>query len=142
APLGTRHQLNLPKPEQISGISAALTEALTEIRKMASDAARVYQLGYPPEEVKSCHDAYLVLANGSSAEKKAEAAAYVRSRLREKEGQTCVEVPPNQPSYRLWGAAVTTREETAYASAALLAAGAASDLPLVIKGTNYLTSQI
>ncbi|HEY7127041.1 MAG TPA: hypothetical protein VH540_24100 [Ktedonobacterales bacterium] len=142
APLGTRHQLNLPKPEQISGISQAMSEALTEIRKMASDAAKVYKLGYPPDEVKSCHDAYLVLSNGSKAEKKAEAAAYVRSRLREKDGQTFVDVPPNQPSYRLWGAAVTNREETAYASAALLAAGAPSDLPLVIKGTNYLTNQI
>src|SRR5215831_18377445 len=57
APLGTRHQLNLPRPEQISGISHAMTEAPTEIRKMASDAAKAYKLGYPPDEVKSCHDA-------------------------------------------------------------------------------------
>ncbi len=142
APLGTRHQLNLPKPEQVSGISLALREALIEIRKMANDAATAYKLGYPPEEVKSCHDAYLVLSNGSSAEKKAQAAAYVRGLLREKDGQTFVKVPSTQPSYRLWGAAVTNREETAYAAATLLAAGEPHDLPLVIRGTNYLTNQM
>lgn len=142
APLGTRHQLNLPKPEQASGISQAMREALGEIRKMANDAAIAYKLGYPPDEVKSCHDAYLVLSNGASAEQKAGAVAYVRERLRERDGQTFVEVSSDQPSYRLWGAAVTNREETAYAAAALLAAGEPHDLTLVIKGTNYLTSQI
>ena len=38
--------------------------------------------------------------------------------------------------------AVSTREETAYASAALLATKDASDLPLAIAATNYLTSQM
>ena len=78
APLGTRHQLNLPKPEKVSGISQPMAEALTEIHRMANDAANIYKLGYPPDEVKSCHDAYLVLANGDGADKNAAAAAYVR----------------------------------------------------------------
>ncbi len=142
APLGTRHQLNLPRPERLPQMSAAMAEALTELRQMASDAARAYKLPYPPEQVSDCHDAYLVLANGSSAEQKARAAAYVRGRLVEKEGQVCVEVPQDQPSYLLWGAAVSNREETAYAAAALLAAGEPRDLPLVIKATNWLTGQI
>ncbi len=142
APLGTRHQLNLPKPERLPQISKAMAEALTEIHKMATDAAKAYKLPYPPEKVGDCHDAYLLLANGASADKKALAAAYVRGRLVEKDGQTFVDVPKDQPSYRLWGAAVTNREETAYAAAALLAAGEPRDLPQVIKATNYLTGQI
>jgi hypothetical protein len=142
APLGTQHQLNLPTPERLSSMSQAMSEALTEIRRMATDAAKAYKIPYPPDKVKDCHDAYLTLSNGASADKKAEAAAYVRGRLVEKDGQTFVDVPPDQPSYRLWGAAVTNREETAYAAAALLAAGEPRDLPLVIKAANYLTSQI
>jgi hypothetical protein len=142
APLGTQHQLNLPRPERLPQISKAMAEALTELHQMASDAASAYKLPYPPKKVDDCHDAYLVLANGSSADKKAEAAAYVRGRLLEKDGQTCVDVPQDQPSYLLWGAAVSNREETAYAAAALLAAGEARDLPLVIKATNWLTGQI
>src|SRR6185437_15055313 len=93
------------------------------------------------KQVSDCHDAYLLLANDASAARKAEAAAYMRSRLQEKDGQTFVEVQPNQRPYMLEGAAVGSREETAYAAAALLAGGEARDLPLVIKATNYLTSQ-
>ncbi|HEU5367190.1 MAG TPA: hypothetical protein VFU69_01950, partial [Ktedonobacterales bacterium] len=141
APGGTRHQLNLPRPERVSGISQAMTDALNEMHRMAMDAAKVYKITYPPAKINDCHDAYLILANGASADKKAEAAAYVRSRLQEKEGQTFVEVPPGQPSYLLHGAAVGNREETAYAAAALLAGGEPRDLPLVIKATNYLTGQ-
>lgn len=142
APLGTQHQLNLPMPERLNGISQAVSEALTEIHRMASDAAKAYKIPYPPDKTKDCHDAYLTLTNGASADKKAEALAYARGRMVEKDGQTFVDVPPDQPSYRLWGAAVTNREETAYAAAALLAGGEPRDLPLVIKATNYLTGQI
>lgn len=142
APLGTRHQLNLPRPERLPQISKAMAEALTELHHMASDAAKAYRLPYPPEKVGDCHDAYLVLAHGSSAEQKAQAAAYVRGRLVEKDGQTYVDVPKDQPSYLLWGAAVGNREETAYAAAALLAAKEPRDLALVIKATNWLTNQI
>jgi hypothetical protein len=142
APLGTRHQLNLPKPERLPQISKAIAEALTEIHRMATNAAKAYQLPYPPYQAGDCHDAYLILANGASSDKKAQAVAYVRGRLEEKDGQTFVDVPTDQPSYRLWGAAVTNREETAYAASALLAEGLPRDLPQVIKATNYLTSQI
>ncbi len=142
ASLGTRHQLNLPMPEQLSGISEAMAEALREIRRMATDAAKAYQLPHPPDTVKDCHDAYIVLTTETRSERKAEALAYVRDQLREKDGQTFVDVPSEQPSYLLWGAAVTNREETAYAAAALLAGGEPRDLPLVIKATNWLTSQI
>jgi len=142
APLGTQHQLNLPKPERLSGISQAISEALTEIRSMAADAAKAYKIPYPPDTAKNCHDAYLVLANGSGSDKKADALAYARGRLVEKDGRLFVDVPPDQPSYRLWGAAVTNREETAYAAAALLAGGEPRDLAQVIKATNYLTGQI
>ncbi|HEY7357772.1 MAG TPA: hypothetical protein VH590_14945, partial [Ktedonobacterales bacterium] len=138
---GTRHQLNLPKPERVSGISQAMTDALNEIHRMAIDAANVYKITCPPANINDCHDAYLLLANGASADKKAEAAAYARSRLQEKDGQTFVEVSPGQPSYLLHGAAVGNREETAYAAAALLAGGDPRDLPLVIKATNFLTGQ-
>jgi len=142
-PGGTRHQLNLPKPERVSGISQAMADGLNEIHRMASDAAKVYKITYPPEQINDCHDAYLVLAgsNGDNQEKKGQAAAYVRSRLQEKDGQMFVEVQPNQRSYMLEGAAVGNREETAYAAAALLVGGEPRDLPLVIKAANYLTSQ-
>src|SRR5207244_8324639 len=42
---------------------------------------------------------------------------------------------------RLCGGAVSTRVETAYAAAALLATKEPSDLPKAIVATNYLTSQ-
>jgi hypothetical protein len=140
-PGGTQHQLNLPRPERVSGMSQAMIDGLNQIHRMASDVANAYKITYPPERVNDCHDAYLILANGASAEKKAQAADYVRGRLREKDGQMLVEVSPDQPSYLLHGAAVGNRDETAYAAAALLAGGDLHDLPLVIKATNYLTGQ-
>src|SRR5205085_4641714 len=83
-----------------------------------------------------------VLANGASQADKDRAAVFVRSRLTERNGQTYVEVPADQPSYRLGGMAVSARAETAYAAAALLATKDASDLPLAIAATNYLTGQM
>jgi hypothetical protein len=140
-PGGTRHQLNLPKPERVWGISRAMTDGLNEIYHMASDAARVYKITYPPEQVNDCHDAYLVLAHDDHREQRGQAASYVRSRLQEKDEQVFVEIQRGQRSYMLEGAAVGSREETAYAAAALLVGGEPHDLPLVIKATNYLTSQ-
>jgi hypothetical protein len=141
APGGTRHQLNLPRPEGVSGMSQAMIDGLNEIHRMAKDAAKVYSITYPPARINDCHDAYLVLASGAPADKKADAISYARTRLQEKDGQTFVDVLPGQPSYLLHGAAVGIREETAYAAAALLAGGEPRDLPLVIQATNYLTSQ-
>src|SRR5712691_5447480 len=140
APLGVKHLLNLPNAER-SGLKArALRELLDDIRSMVKDAAAYYKIA--AKEVKDCHVAYQVLANGSSQKDKDRAAAYVRSRLIEHDGQIYVEVPTDQPSYRLWGMAVSTREETAYAAAALLATKEPGDLPRAIAATNYLTSQL
>lgn len=142
APLGVKHLLNLPTAQRCGLKNPALRELLDDIRAMTSDAASYYRLDYPPKKISDCHAAYQVLANGSPAQVKSEALAYVRSRLKEQHGQTFVEVQDSQPSYRLWGMAVSTREETAYAAAALLAGGEPGDLPRAIAATNYLTSQL
>ena len=141
-PQGTRLQLNLPKPGGLSGISQVVAEALVEIHRMAADAAKAYHIAFPPTQVKGCQDAYLMLTNEVKAEKKAESLAYARSRLREKDGQTFVDMSSDQTAYNYWGVAVANRRETAYAAAALLAGGDPRDLPLVVKAANYLTSQI
>jgi len=142
APLGVKHLLTLPSAERSGVKQKALRELLDDISAMVRDAAAYYKIDYPPKEIKDCHAAYQVLANGSSSKDKDRAAAFVRSRLGEHNGQTYVELPADQPSYRLWGMAVSTREETAYAAAALLATKDASDLPRAIAATNYLTSQV
>src|SRR5713226_8693887 len=142
APLGVKHLLTLPSGERSGVKQKALRELLDDIRSMVKDAAAYYKIEYPPKEIKDCHAAYQVLANGASQKDKDAAAAYVRSRLVERDGQTYVEVSANQPSYRLWGMAVSTREETAYAAAALLATREPGDLPRAIDATNYLTGQL
>jgi hypothetical protein len=142
APLGVTHMLNLPNAERSGLKEPALREMLDDIRAMVRDAATYYKIDYPPKKVNDCHAAYQVLANGSSPQEKSKALAFVRSRLRERNGQTAVEVAANQPSYLLWGMAVSTREETAYAAAALLAGAEPADLPRAIAATNDLTSQL
>jgi hypothetical protein len=142
APLGVQHLLNLPASERSGVKQKALLEMLDDIRAMVKDAAAYYKIDSPPQEIKDCHAAYQVLANGTSQKDKDRAANYVRSRLVERNGQTYVEVAEHQPSYRLWGMAVSTREETAYAAAALLATKEPGDLPRAIAATNYLTGQL
>lgn len=142
APLGVKHLLNLPTAQRSGLKDQALREMLDDIRAMTSDAAAYYKLDYPPKKINDCQAAYQALASGSPAQTKGEALAFVRSRLKEQGGQTYVEVPDDQPSYRLWGMAVSTREETAYAAAALLAGGEPGDLPEAIAATNYLTGQL
>jgi hypothetical protein len=142
APLGVKHLLSLPTGERSGVKQKALRELLDDIRSMVKDAAAYYKIDYPPKEIQDCHAAYQVLANGASQKDKDKAASYVRSRLVERDGKTYVEVPADQPSYRLWGMAVSTREETAYAAAALLATKESSDLPKAIAATNYLTAQL
>ncbi|SRR6266567_135342 len=142
APLGVQHLLNLPASERSGVKQKALLEVLDDIRAMVKDAATYYKIDSPPEEIKDCHAAYRALANGASQKDKDRAAAYVRSRLVERNGKTYVEVAEHQPSYRLWGMAVSTREETAYAAAALLATKEPGDLPRAIAATNYLTGQL
>src|SRR5215469_3528650 len=142
APLGVQHLLNLPTGERSGVKQKALLEILDDIRAMVKDAAAYYKIDSPPKEIKDCHAAYQALANGASQKDKDRAANYVRSRLVERNGQAYVEVAENQPSYRLWGMAVSTREETAYAAAALLATKEPGDLPRAIAATNYLTGQL
>ena len=142
APLGVQHLLNLPAGKRSGVKQKALLEMLDDIRSMVKDAAAYYKIDSPPKEIKDCHAAYQVLANGASQKDKDRAATYVRSRLVERSGQTYVEVAEHQPSYRLWGMAVSTREETAYAAASLLATKEPGDLPRAIAATNYLTGQL
>jgi hypothetical protein len=142
APLGVQHLLNLPTGERSGVKQKALLEVLEDIRAMVKDAAAYYKIDSPPKEIKDCHAAYQALANGASQKDKDRAAAYVRSRLIDHNGKTYVEVAEHQPSYRLWGMAVSTREETAYAAAALLATKEPGDLPRAIAATNYLTGQL
>lgn len=143
APLGVKHLLKLPTAERSGLKEQALREMLDDIRTMTMDAVQAYKIAYPPHQVEHCHDAYQVLtAPTASEQQKSQAAAYVRSRLVERDGQTLVEVPQTQESYRLWGMAVSAREETAYAAAALLATRESADLARAIAATNYITSQL
>src|SRR5579864_1117564 len=102
APLGVKHLLTLPSGERFGVKQKALRELLDDIRSMVKDAVAYYNIEYPPREIKDCHAAYQVLANGASQKDKDAAAAYVRSHLVERDGQTYVEPQPDQPSYRLW----------------------------------------
>ena len=142
APLGVRHLLNLPNGARSGITQPALRELLDDIAAMVADAAAYYKIDIAPRKPKSCHDAYQVALHGESSQAKSDALAYARSRLVERQGQILVEVPPDQPSYRLWGMAVSNREETAYAAATLLLGGEHADLPRAIAATNYLTSQL
>jgi hypothetical protein len=118
-----------------------MRDLLTEVGAMVQDAAAYYKIDRP-KEINDCHSASQVLTHSPSPKEKDRAAAYVRSHLVERDGQTFIEVPQNQSSYRLWGMAVSTREETAYAAAALLATKEPGDLPKAIGATNYLTNQL
>lgn len=142
APLGVKHLLNLPTGAQSNIQQPALRELLDEIAAMVGDAAAYYKIERVPSKLKDCHGAYQVWQHSDSQQAKSEALAFVRSRLVERQGQTLVEVAPDQPSYRLWGVAVSHREETAYAAATLLHGGEHSDLPRAIAATNYLTAQL
>lgn len=142
APLGVKHLLNLPTGERSGIKQKALRELLDDIRSMVVDAAAYYKIEFSPKEINDCYTAYQILAGHSSQKDKDKASVYVRSRLKVRDGHTFVEVPTDQPSYRLWGMAVSTREETAYAAAALLATKEPSDLSQTIAATNYLTSQL
>jgi hypothetical protein len=143
APLAVRRLLNLPASEHAEITQTALLQALDDIHAMASDAAIYYRIGNPPRELHDCQTAYQVLiAQASSSEDKGKAAAFVRSRLVEHQGETYVAISEDEPSYRLGGRAVSMREETAYAAAALLATKEAADLTRAIAATNYLTNQM
>ncbi|HEY1349169.1 MAG TPA: hypothetical protein VGF67_06050 [Ktedonobacteraceae bacterium] len=140
APLGVRHLLNLPEAVHSGLTEPAVRALLDEIATMVTDAAACYAITRVPQPLKTCHDAYQAVCHDSAAQTKAEALAFVRSRLRERQGQMLVEVAANQPSYRLWGMAVSQREETAYATATLLHGGhrshKLSDRPVQRRGAS------
>jgi hypothetical protein len=142
APLGVRHLLNLPDAAHSGLAQPAVCALLDEIATMVTDAAACYAIAKVPRTLKTCHDAYQTMLHGTATRARDDALAFVRSRLRERQGQMLVEVAPDQPSYRLWGMAVSQREETAYAAATLLHGGAHTDLPRAIAATNYLAGQI
>lgn len=142
APLGVRHLLNLPDAAHASIAQPALRDLLDEIAAMVTDAAAFYAIASVPDTCQTCHDAYQIVRHGAASPATHDALAFVRSRLRERNGQVLAEVTPDQPSYRLWGMAVSHREETAYAAAALLHGGERADLPRAIAATNYLTDQL
>jgi hypothetical protein len=142
APRGVKHLLNLPDSKRSGIKSKVLCELLDDIHAMVKEAAAYYKIANPPTKIQDCHDAYKVVVSDASPSEKARAASFVRSRLKERNGQTFVEVPEDQQSYRLWGRAVSTREETAYAAATLFTAKEPADLGLAIAATNFLTAQL
>ncbi len=109
---------------------------------MALDAASYYKIENPPKKISDCQAAYQVLTRSTSRKDRDDAAAYVRSHLTEHNGQTYVEMPANHAMPQFFGMAVSTRAETAYAAAALLATKEPADLPKAIAATNYLTAQL
>ena len=142
APLAVKHLLDLPRTEHSGVKSKAVQELLDDVTAMARNAAVYYKIDYPPKAIADCHAAYQAIVDGTSQREKNKAVAFVRSRLVEHDRHTYVAVQPEQPSYRLGGMAVSTREETAYAAAALLRTKEPVDLHRAIAATNYLTSQL
>src|SRR5579872_852522 len=142
APLTVHHLLSLPNAEHSNIQEPALIEILADIARMATNAATYYAIAYPPQEVSDCHAAYLTLAGNTSQEKKDRALAFVRTRLREHNGQIYVDTQSDQYALTFYGKNVATRRETAYAAAALLAAKDTADIPTAIAATNYLTAQM
>ncbi|GAC1356168.1 MAG: hypothetical protein NVSMB38_37390 [Ktedonobacteraceae bacterium] len=143
APLAVKHLLDLPVAEQSGAKSSALLSVLSEIRAMANDAATYYKIENPPHMLHDCHDAYRVLTSSATVQTaRDEAVAFVRSRLKQRNGNVSVVIDEQNPLRRLFGAGVAARKETAYAAAVLLKTGETSDLSLAIAATNTLTSQI
>ncbi len=143
APLAVKRLLDLPEAEQSNVKSAALLDILREIRIMAGDAANYYTIENPQHTLNNCHDAYRVITSSVTTQNaKDEATTFVRSHLRERNGEVSVPVEEQDSLYGFLGRGVATRKETAYAAAVLLSAGEISDLPLALAATNTITSQL
>ncbi|HEX6484914.1 MAG TPA: hypothetical protein VF043_39215, partial [Ktedonobacteraceae bacterium] len=142
APTAVKHLLNLPSAERSGIQQQVLREVLDDIASMALDAAGYYKIEKTPKKINDCQAAYQVLTRSTSQKDRDDAAAYVRSRLTEHNGQTYVEMTPDHSMPQFYGMAVSTRAETAYAAAALFTTGESSDLPKAIAATNYLTGQL
>ncbi len=143
APLAVKRLLNLPTAEQTERTSATLQNILSEIREMAMNAAHYYKIENPPRTLTNCHDAYRVLVSVDVVQKlKDEAVAFVRSRLKERNGIVSVAIPEQNSLFTLFGKSVAERQETAYAAAVLLKTDVPSDLALALAATNTITNQI
>jgi len=143
APLAVKHLLDLPTAEQSEITSSTLLNILGEIRTMANDAANYYTIENPPRTLTTCHDAYRVLTStATTQDAKDEAVAFIRLRLRERNGVVSVAIPEQHPQLAWFGSGVATRQETAYAAAVLLKTGKTADLSLALAATNTITSQI
>ena len=142
APQAVKNLLTLPTNERAGVQSQAVREMLDDIRLMAQDGARYYKIEQVPKTVQDCQSAYQIMAKSASQAEKDRAAAYVRTRLTEHEGQVYVEVADQSNAYRWFGTAVARRRETAYAAATLLATKEQGDLRVAIAATNYLTNQL
>ncbi len=142
APMAVKNLLKLPSAERAGIKQQTLREMLDDIASMALDAASYYKIENPPKKISDCQAAYQVLIKSTSQKDRDDAAAYVRSRLTEHNGQTYVEMSADRSMPQFFGMAVSTRAETAYAAAALLATKEAIDLPKAIAATNYLTGQL
>ncbi len=142
APRGVQHLMHLPSPAQTGVRDQALLDILDDISSLARRAAGYYKIAFPPQKIASCHDAYAVMQKSDAQERRDEALAFARGRLREERGQMRVMLTEDEQARNLYGAQVAQRQETAYAAATLLAGGQSADLPRAIAATNFLTSQI
>lgn len=142
APQAIKNLLTLPTNEQARVPSRAVREMLDDIRSMTQDGARYYKIEQVPKAVQDCQSAYQVMTKSESQAEKARAAAYVRGRLKEHDGQVYVEIPEQSDTYRWFGTVVARRRETAYAAATLFATKEQGDLRMAIAATNYLTGQL
>lgn len=144
APKAVKHLFNLlTVAERSAPAQGVLREIIDNIAEMVQDAATYYKIAALPKTVSDCHDAYQVITSKQARpQQKVEATNFVRTRLKEHQGQMYIEVSEKQPSYLLHGMAVSRREETAYAAAALFATGERSDLLKAVAATNYITGQI
>jgi hypothetical protein len=84
----------------------------------------------------------VLTSTASTQKQKEEAIAFVRSRLKERNGVVSVAVPEQNALFALFGGGVAERQETAYAAAVLLKTGETSDLSLALTATNTITGQI
>ena len=142
APQAVKYLLSLPTKEQAQVRSLGVCEMLDEIRATAEDGARYYKIEQLPKKIEDCQAAYEVMTKSASSADRERAVAYVRTRLKEHDGQIFVEISDQSEVYKWFGKAVARRRETAYAAATLLATKEQSDLRMAIAATNYLTGQI
>jgi hypothetical protein len=113
--------------------SPPLLSAIQEAIEMATDAARAYQLPWPPNQGKGCEEAYAVLRFGTDQAAKERALGFIRQYV-----QRGANPAPNPYA----SGAVYWRAEASYAAAALLRGGAASDHAAALTLTNSVVKSL